>query len=296
MKKLNIILIVLIFLVGGFLLFSQLNGRKPVEENSGIKPNTEETNPINEETTVVGVRPVAEEKDTLSEEQLIMDIKNKKYLESTFMALEYTKINNAQLASTLKGYLENNTKMKPEDVVNLIEIHEKTFLNRYLKVFVMSPTSEYNYLNKEMRRIFYQIKNGFDIINKYEVLPVAKDTTDTNGVVEVGASANVKSSKEEVTYDPNAISTGINQLLSVESHINDALNKLGVVDTEIETRWVEYGLTEHEILEILNNTNPDFISIDLGGEDTYEDIYIEDFEEFEDTFFNDSEYFEDDEE
>ena len=95
MKNRLIIFIVIIFVVlgcftCGYLLFSNKDDKQTVA-------TTETTTPIATAETVT-TRDILKEKEPIiiSDDELIAQIKNKRYLESSYMALEYSKISNAK--------------------------------------------------------------------------------------------------------------------------------------------------------------------------------------------------------
>lgn len=270
MKKLNLFLLILVLVLGVFILVKQF---LPSGSNEPDVPS-EVTQPV-DDTREVGLSEAKSPEETkISETELHKHVKNKRYLDNTYMALEYSKVNNAQLADTLKAYMDDNTKMKPEDVSALIEIHEKTFLNRYLKVFVSAPDAEMQELNSEMRRIFYQMKLGFDSLRKYGAIPVAPApavgedgqpidpaTVDPNAAPAEGGEGTAPATTPAYTgpaepkYDLNDIRIGLQQLEQVQPLVEDALAKLGKEDIKIEIKWVEAGISESDLLEVMDKTN-----------------------------------------
>lgn len=292
MKKINLFLLVLVLVLGVFILAKQFMPKDT--EVTDAPPVVDESVDVRE----VGLSdPESPEATKISEVELHKHIKNKRYLENTYMALEYSKVNNKQMIETLKAYADDNTKMKPEDVTELIQIHEKTFLNRYLKVFVSSPDSELIELNTEMRRIFYQMKIGFDELHSYGAIPIAKSSTSPEGAVDAegnpveppegqtapaagatgttGTSSPTTSSTQPTTmtatvpsepvYEMNDILLGIQKLEEAESYVNEALKLLGLADIEIEKQWLAAGISESDLNEIIDKTN--IVNPDLS-EDT----------------------------
>jgi len=282
MKKTNIFLIVLIFIIGIYLLYTNLF--KPEEsqvENTNVTAIevNNETNSLNENGNPTPVNDDLK----LTQEQISQQIKNKKYLEDTFMALEYSKVNNVELRSQIQAFIDDNSQMKPEDMAVLIKLHEKTFLNRYLKVFVDVPDKDLTELNSEMRRIFYQIKSGFDILHGFGSValdvPVTTNNGDGTAVSEVNLDGNdsntttsqpstsVKGSKKnEPNYDINLLRNGLQQLSSTDELVNDALKKLGSEDILIEKEWIKANLSEGDITDAIDTSN----SVDLNSLDSNE--------------------------
>lgn len=266
MKKINIFLFILIFVIGGVILFKQL----APEPDETLSPSE----PVGEQREVGLAEPKSPEETKLSEAELQKHIKSKMYLESTFMALEYSKVNNVEMMSNLKGYLDDNSKMKKEDVVKLIDIHEKTFLNRYLKVFVSSPDPELNELNSKMRRIFYQMKVGFDTLDTYGTIPVEVPTTEPTGEGDVPpegeaisedaapapagnqpTSLHDRKKPAEPKFDNNDLQLGIQQLEQVAPLVEEALKELGIQDIKIEKAWLRAGISESDITGVIDKSN-----------------------------------------
>lgn len=250
MKKINIFLIILILVLGSFLVYKQLQPKTieldPSNEAiNGIEVITEEN-----QSSTIGIETDLTDKKIIPEHELIQEIKNKRYLESTFMALEYSKVNNKELVNSLKSYLDNNSTMTEEDVVRLIETHEKTFLNRYLKVFVMNPDESLFELNSEVRRVFYQMKDGFETLKNYKVIIPTEVSVEGED-----SSQTTSTEKNEQTYDSSKLQQGIQKLESVYSLVDDALILLAEEDIKVEEKWLSYGLTEKDIFDVIDKTN-----------------------------------------
>lgn len=255
MKKVNIFLIILILVFGGYLLYYQISSRNNTEKDTQISQEQEGNDTVI--TDIIENRKAPEPKNPLviPEEELIKQIKNKEYLESTYMSLEYSKINNTQLVNTLTDYVSDGTNMKPEDISSLIDIHEKTFLNRYLKVFVMAPDSELYSMNSQMRRILYQMKSAYDTLSSYGGKKnTAILTEGTEGAPQEPAEP-TPSSEEEIEYNIEDIRTGIQQLEQVNLLVDEALETLGKEDIEIEQKWLETNVTESDIVEVIDKSN-----------------------------------------
>lgn len=252
--------------MGGILLYKQLAPKSDTE----VAPSV----PTGEQREVGLSEPKSKEETKISEEELQKQIRNKTYLESTFMALEYSKVNNVEMMNTLKGYVDDNSKMKKEDVVQLIDIHEKTFLNRYLKVFVSSPDPELTELNSKMRRIFYQMKVGFDTLDAYGAIPVEVPTTapaeGTEGEVPPEGEAITNETPStgsqptslhdtvkpaEPKFDNNDLMLGLQQLEQVSELVDEALKDLGVQDIKIDKKWLDSGVSESDIVEVIDKSN-----------------------------------------
>lgn len=289
MKKINIFLMILVLVLGGFILVKQFLPETP--EVADVPPVVDEgTGEVRE----VGLtEPESAESSKISEVELHKHIKNKRYLENTFMALEYSGVNNKQMIDTLKAYSEDNTRMKPEDVAELIQIHEKTFLNRYLKVFVSTPDVEMLELNSEMRRIFYQMKVGFDDLHAYGSVPIPQTAepvegeegappaegqtapaADATGTAAPAATSgtnqpiSLKTEKREPVYEMNDILSGIQKLEEADAYVAEALKLLGLADIEIEKKWLKAGISESDLNEIMDKTNivnPDLSEVEAFG-------------------------------
>lgn len=291
MKKVNIFLMILVLVLGLFIIVKQFLPES--SEVADVPPIVdEETGEVRE----VGLsEPESAESTKISEVELHKHIKNKRYLENTFMALEYSSVNNKQMIDTLKAYSEDNTRMKPEDVAELIQIHEKTFLNRYLKVFVSAPDAELLELNSEMRRIFYQMKVGFDNLHAYGSVPLPKSTesvegaegtSSTEGKTAPAANAtgsagststpasgtnqpiSLKVEKREPVYEMSDILAGIQKLEEADAYVAKALKSLGIADVAIEKKWLKAGISESDLNEIMDKTNivnPSLSEVDSFG-------------------------------
>lgn len=289
MKKINIFLMILVLVLGGFILVKQFLPDSP--EVADVPPVVDE---VTGEVREVGLsEPESAESTKISEVELHKHIKNKRYLENTYMALEYSNVNNKQMIDTLKAYSEDNTRMKPEDVADLIQIHEKTFLNRYLKVFVSSPDVEMLELNSEMRRIFYQMKVGFDDLHAYGAVPLPQTGAPAEGqegappaegqtapaAGAVGSAepsttsgtnqpVSLKQEKREPVYEMNDILSGIQKLEEANAYVAEALKLLGLADIEIEKQWLKAGISESDLNEIMDKTNivnPDLSEVEAFG-------------------------------
>ena len=252
MKKINVFLIILILVFGTYLVYNQLSNR---QSEPNIADNSQEQIDIDEEIEGPhnnAARPLVAEKEPLiiSERDLIRQINNKKFLEETFMALQYSKINNEQLIDTLKAFLDDNNRMKPEDVVRLVDIHERTYLNRYLRVFVMTTDEEMHSLNSEMRRLMYQMKASYDILSAYGESDPKLGFSDIDNDRPVN-----RARKDERVFDINKLRQGIHELETANMFINEALQKLGEEDIKIERKWMDANLSENDILEVLDKTN-----------------------------------------
>lgn len=300
MKKINIILLVLILVLGGFILVSQLTKGK---DTSDVDFNTSLSEPSEDEytggTSTVGFEETKPTEETkITEIELHNQIKDKRFLENTYMALEYNKVNNKTLINTLKTFVDDETTMKEEEVTQLILLHEKTFLNRYMKVFVSTPSDDLLELNNEMRRVFFEMKLAYDTLHQYGVMydPNAVNTTFINDDGTVGAGEGevsdaassgavssdqqaempeydingipiTKKSTKEANYDINVIREGIQKLERAETLVYDALKKMGSADILIEQKWLKAGLSEGEITEVMNKTN--IVNPDLSEKDSF---------------------------
>lgn len=284
-KKINIFLIVLIILLGGFLLYFQLfQKNKPIvngaKDNQNKTQTTEQNSSTNNDLltpivpnvnldTETGYRDIVDSKPavTIPEEELVAQIQNKEFLEATYMALEYSKLNNTQLIETLKNYAQDETTMKQEDVSKLIQIHNKTFTNRYLKVFVLSPTEELADLNSDMRDIFYAMKDAFSTLGLYGAkiyntpAPVTEQATETVTSSAPNNFVGYIENKDEYTikYEMSDINLGIKKLEQANAAVNKALESLGVQDIDIEQLWIDANITQQDIITAIDNSNATYI-------------------------------------
>lgn len=298
MKKLNIVLLVLILGLGGFILVSQLLGKDSEEVSFDETPLVEESS-YTEGTSTVGFEETKPTEETkITEIELHNQIKDKRFLENTYMALEYNKVNNKTLINTLKTFVDDPTTMKEEDVTQLILLHEKTFLNRYMKVFVSTPSEDLTDLNNEMRRVFFEMKLAYDTLHQYGVFydPNATASTvsvDSDGNVledgeissaaESGTVANAETEQlpeydingiplnttvqREPNYDINLIREGLQKLEQSEHLVYDALKKMGLADIEIEKKWLAAGLSQGELVDVMDKTN--IVNPDLSEKDSF---------------------------
>lgn len=298
MKKLNIILLVLVLGLGGFILVSQLLGKDSEEVSFEDTPLVEEDS-YTEGTSTVGFEETKPTEETkITEIELHNQIKDKRFLENTYMALEYNKVNNKTLINTLKTYVDDPTTMKEEDVTQLILLHEKTFLNRYMKVFVSTPSEDLLDLNNEMRRVFFEMKLAYDTLHQYGVYydPNATqsdisidsegnvlDEGEISGAAESGTVANNETQElpqydingiplnttvvREPNYDINFIREGLQKLEQSERLVYDALKKMGLEDIEIEKKWLAAGLSQGELTDVMDKTN--IVNPDLSEKDTF---------------------------
>lgn len=252
MKKINIFLIILIIVFGSYLIYHQLSNRQPepievTEQHEQIIEENKEGRVSESSREIIQEKPVI-----IPEKDLLVQINNKNFLEETYMALEYSKVNNEQLISSLKAFVDNNNRMQPADVVRLIEIHEGTFLNRYLKIFVMNVNSELSSVNTEMRRLFYQMKSAYDVLSAYG----GRDPL--LGYSEIDSERPVnRALEDERTYDLNKLKQGIHELELANEIVDEALEKLGKEDVKIERVWIDANLSEKDILNVLDKTNID---------------------------------------
>lgn len=200
-KKINITLLVLILVFGGFLLYRQLMG-SPEKQTSSV----------GQSQTVSLENNGPQQK--IDEKTLKEDITNKRYIEQSYMALEYSKVNNKDLIKQIKAFVDGTSKAKAADIADLINIHEKTFTNRYMKVFVSGHTEELASLNKDMLAEFYQMKRGFDTLHSFgRIIDPNKEATVSQGQAADGqqatanpnaAGAQPQSATQSATANPNS--------------------------------------------------------------------------------------------
>ena len=245
MKNRLIIFIVIIFVVlgcftCGYLLFSNKDDKQTVA-------TTETTTPIATAETVT-TRDILKEKEPIiiSDDELIAQIKNKRYLESSYMALEYSKISNAKLIEVLKNYIEDSNGMQPQDIKEIVELHEKTFLNRYLKVYILTvdKTIDTNMkdVDTKMKNALYQMKSAYATFAAYGR---DKITTDENG----------KTTNHGPSWDINILKLGVQALETANNFVNDTLEVVGVADIKIEKAWIDANLNANDLTTVLNKTN-----------------------------------------
>lgn len=300
-----IMIILVILLFGSFLILTQTSGSNKDSEGDFTS--------FSESSRTIDA-PVMEEKP-MTEVELNQTIISKRYLENTYLALEYSKVSNDQLINALKGYLDNPTSMKEEEVKQIITLNEKTFVNRYLKVYITSPDDELISLNYEMRQVLFRMKSAFDALHMYGAIPV--DTTgvvittrdedgnivDANGNVLTeeeaqlaeqerlaqveegsgdpseatteeestaiqydinGIPVNPKKEVKEPVFDIATIQHGISLLEKANASVDASIKKVGIADIEIEKKWIAAGISEREVLNLMDSSNR--VDADLSDE------------------------------
>lgn len=286
MQKNKRILILAIIIVAVGVIFAGMYLKK----DSGGQPTTQPMT-IDEESTVKNPEMKHE---PMTEVELASTVKSKRYIENAYMALEYSKVSNMKLIEALEAYVEDPTRMKEEEVLALITSYEKSFLNRYLKVYITSPDVDLTDLNYELRRTFFGMKVGFDELKLYGNIPqenslvvngegqleVPEEPTkegDESAQVDENFVENNKQEqtekpkteydingipinkeekeKKEPVYDIEIIKNGLEKLKKAQTFVNAALKEAGLVDIEIEKKWISAGIQENDVLEMMDKTN-----------------------------------------
>jgi len=227
MRKVNFFLVVVALTLGAYLLHTQV-----FQEPAGV--------PLPAPPPQV----VEPEPQVMTEELLIVQVRNKRFIESAYLALLYSKASNEQLLESLQAYLDENSKMTPEDVATLIEIHEKTFLNRHLKVFVTVPDPSIESVNASARRALHQIGLAYDTLREYGEKP--QPVVPEPGVTPV---------EREPVFDKTNLRQGVHKLQETVASTREAMTILGEEDIRIERFWLKSGLTEEDLFAVLDRTN-----------------------------------------
>lgn len=240
-KKILIFLAIIFVVLGCFTLgFKLLSPKKQevVQEEVKTEIATAET---------VTTRDILKEKEPviISDDELIAQIKNKRYLESSYMALEYSKISNAKLIEVLKNYIEDSNGLQPQDIKEVIDLHEKTFLNRYLKVYILTvdktidPTMAD--VDAKMKNALFKIKSSYASFAAYgrESIVTAEDGTVTNN----GPS-----------WDINILKLGVQELETANTFVDSTLKIVGVADIKIEKAWIDANINTDDLTTVLNKT------------------------------------------
>ena len=274
MKKINIFLIILVLVLGSFLLyhfFSKSNSSQSSIIPKSTKPATTQSNTTGK-NDISRVVDVNSQKITISEADLTIQVQNKRFLESSYLSLEYSKINNQKLEATLKAYIDNNSKMKKEDITSLIDIDNGTFTNRYLKVFVETPDKNLADLNSSVRRILYQMKTAYDTLSLYGKKPIPapkKQAAQQGQPVTVAPNAENSNNKQvppqkkegtatksnEPVYDMSDLKKGLATLQQTDILIDKVLQNVGNEDVKIETSWVLAKIDTKTISSIMDKSN-----------------------------------------
>lgn len=253
-KKVIALILILVLLLGGFVLVMQL-----------FKPNTEvEKNTVEQETTTsqtqqvtITSREILEERQPIiiSDDDLIAQIKNKRYLESSYLALAYSKISNQKLIDVLKNYLEDNLGTKPEDIREVLDLHEKTFLNRYLKVYVLTPDSSIQETDSEVKNALYQMKSAYSTFSAYGRKGLSPEQIAEQENASSDAPVTFDYSELKPQYDENNLKLGIQALESANTYVDEVLQKVGLEDIAIEKAWIDAQITSEDLTEVLNQSN-----------------------------------------
>ena len=261
-KRIILLLIILSLVLGGFVLVWQLFLNKPHQEIVVETP----TETVQEAQLTVTTRDIlTERKPTIiSDDDLLAQIKNKKYLESSYLALEYSKISNAKLIDVLKNYLEDNLGTKPEDIREIIDLHERTFLNRYLKIYVLIPDSSIQDVDSDIKNALYQMKSAYSTFAAYGRKGLSPEQIEAQANASADEPITYDYSEMDPQFDPSSLKLGVQALENANTYVNGVLQKIGEKDIEIEKAWIDAQITSDNLTEVLNQTNVvyDDLSID----------------------------------
>lgn len=271
-KKLIALILVFILILGGFVLVYQLFGNK---NKTTVNVETTVEKPIDQIT--VTSREILEPKKPIiiSDDDLIAQIKNKRYLESSYLALEYSKISNEKLIDVLKNYLEDSLGTKPEDIKEILDLHEKTFLNRYLKIYVMLPDSSIQELDGEIKSALYQMKSAYSTFAAYGRRGLSPEQIAEQENASADAPITFDYSEMKPQYDENSLKLGVQALESANTYVNEVLRKIGDKDIEIEKAWMDAQITSEDLTEVLNQSNSASHNLTLEEKEVEYEVYEE---------------------
>lgn len=236
-----IIFVILGCFTAGYVLFSSHNKNNSQVAQNDSTDQTIATETITTREILEGKTPVA-----ISDDELISQIKNKRYLESSYMALEYSKISNIKLIEVLKNYIEDSNGMQPEDIKEIISLHEKTFLNRYLKVYILTVDKTIDTkmadVDAEMKNALFQIKAAYANFSAYgrDAVTVDEEGVETNN----GPS-----------YDINILKLGVQNLETANSSVDKVLKTVGIADINIEKAWIDANISSDDLSSVLNKSD-----------------------------------------
>lgn len=280
-KKIILLLIILSLVLGSFVLVWQLFLNKPQQEVVVETP----TETVQEAQLSVTTRDILAERQPtiISDDDLLAQIKNKKYLESSYLALEYSKISNTKLIEVLKNYLEDNLGTKPEDIREIIDLHERTFLNRYLKIYVLTPDSSIQEVDSDVKNALYQMKSAYSTFAAYGRKGLSPEQIEAQANASADEPVTFDYSEMDPQFDDSSLKLGVQALENANTYVNGVLQKIGETDIEIEKAWIDAQITSDDLTEVLNQTNVvyDDLSIDnveknnIETEDTTLEVSIE---------------------
>lgn len=261
-KKVLALIMILVLVLGGFALVYQLF--KPKET---AKPVVQEETKTVQQTTVT-TREILEERQPIiiSDDDLLAQIKNKRYLESSYLALVYSKISNQKLIDVLKNYLEDNLGTKPEDIRTVLDLHEKTFLNRYLKIYVLTPDASIQEVDAEVKSALYQMKSAYSTFAAYGRKGLSPEQIAEQENASSDAPVTFEYSELKPQYDESNLKLGVQALENANTYVDSVLAKVGAKDIEIEKAWMDAKITSDDLTEVLNQSNS--ISDNLTLEDS----------------------------
>ena len=280
-KKIILLLIILSLVLGSFVLVWQLFLNKPQQEVVVETP----TETVQEAQLSVTTRDILAERQPtiISDDDLLAQIKNKKYLESSYLALEYSKISNTKLIEVLKNYLEDNLGTKPEDIREIIDLHERTFLNRYLKIYVLTPDSSIQEVDSDVKNALYQMKSAYSTFAAYGRKGLSPEQIEAQANASADEPVTFDYSEMDPQFDDSSLKLGVQALENANTYVNGVLQRIGETDIEIEKAWIDAQITSDDLTEVLNQTNVayDDLSIDnveknnIETEDTTLEVSIE---------------------
>lgn len=279
MKKVFIFLTIIFVVLGcftlGFLLLS------PNDKDDIVATTQQSTTPVATAETVTTRDILAPKQPTIiSDDELIAQIKNKRYIESSYMALEYSKISNTKLIDVIKNYIEDSNGMQPEDIKEIVSLHEKTFLNRYLKVYILTvdktidPTM--SEVDAAMKNALFKMKSAYSSFGAYgrDNIVTAEDGTVTNN---------------GPNWDINILKLSVQELEAANTYVDGVLKTVGLADIKIEKAWIDANINANDLTTVLNKSNvvetvddldnkPKKAYTDSGSTNVEEPIVVDDLE------------------
>lgn len=244
MKKVFIFLTIIFVVLGcftlGFLLLSP-------NDKDTVATTQQVSTPVATAETVTTRDILAPKQPTIiSDDELIAQIKNKRYIESSYMALEYSKISNTKLIDVIKNYIEDSNGMQPEDIKEIISLHEKTFLNRYLKVYILTvdksidPTM--SEVDKSMKNALFKMKSAYSSFSAYGRDKISTDSE--------GAMIN-----DGPNWDINILKLSVQELEAANTYVDGVLKTVGLADIKIEKAWIDANINANDLTTVLNKSN-----------------------------------------
>lgn len=252
-KKIILLLIILSLVLGSFVLVWQLFLNKPQQEVVVETP----VETVQEAQLTVTTRDILTERQPtiISDDELLSQIRNKKYLESSYLALEYSKISNTKLIEVLKNYLEDNLGTKPEDIREIIDLHERTFLNRYLKIYVLTPDANIQEVDSDIKNALYQMKSAYSTFAAYGRKGLSPEQIEAQANASADEPVSFSYSEMDPQFDNSSLKLGVQALENANTYVNGVLQKIGQKDIEIEKAWIDAQITSEDLTEVLNQTN-----------------------------------------